>query len=481
MKAPNAPDSPAFHQMPARIEYNFDPALRDMNEYLAWALLLLGNTILVGGLGLICQVRDFHFLWAAFCSSLLVTSLTAAPFIRFILVGWYSRYDEFLNLLNGKLMLDYLRDFWAVCAAKYHLDKLPAGEISEPQQKAVSMTAENLFNYLYSEQYGQAAFITPIIIVLLIVAVETIGIVFVVIGHPAIIGESGVAEAISAIAGTYLFAVGDSIMAVRRRTLNISDVYWYAVRLLLATPIGFSMANLPASFAMITAFGVGTLPIEVFLNLLRRVVSAQFNLSEEAQTTDQLIQLEGVTGSISAQFGRDGVGSVDQLIDVDPVSLAIRTGLPLKLILRLASQAVVRRHLGSCAGALVGLGLADVEPIAQLMHDLDAADTSCRLFTTANLQAHPILSNAVDNINAAPPATGTVPTKLVCATLQAAFHSILAEKYSGFLLGRTTLRLRGCKVPGCLQHAPKCPSPSAATAQSPIQPGVPLAAATPVV
>ncbi|KIA78783.1 membrane protein, partial [Chromobacterium piscinae] len=108
---------------------------------------------------------------------------------------------------------------------------------------------------------------------------------------------------------------------------------------------------LPDSAAVGVAFALGALPIDSIIKLLRRLVNSKLS-TNEADQPDPLLSLDGVTPAIASQLEAEGVSSIDQLLDMDPVLLAIHTGLPFRFILRLMSQAIVRRHLGDAAFAL---------------------------------------------------------------------------------------------------------------------------------
>jgi len=205
-------------------------------------------------------------------------------------------------------------------------------------------------------------------------------------------------------------------------------MYWYVLRLLLAVPIGVAVSGiLTKQVAGLVAFGLGTFPIDSLMRLIRRLTLKQLNDAEVAQDEDQLIHLEGVTVQIASTLAAENISSIDQLIGMDPILLAIRTGLPFKLMLRLGSQAVVRRYLGSSASRLVPLGLADAEPIVALLDMLDATGTNADI---KKQRAQAALNDAVMRLR--DPSNPTSPSK---DTLELIFREIEAESYTQFLLG----------------------------------------------
>ena len=233
-----------------------------------------------------------------------------------------------------------------------------------------------MFETIYHEQFGLSSFLPPFLLLVVITYAE--GAVL----APLRACGTGAAECtqvffgagpqlvISAIAGAYMFAVSDAVISIRRRSLNVSDVYWYALRAFLALPIATLFAQAPGVDGMkpVFAFAVAMLPVDVLLKQIRRLAYppavAQANPEEQG---DQLLMLTGVTTPVVGLFLSEGVYSVEQIAASDPVLLAIRTGLPFRFVIRLGGQAIVRRHLGDRARELIPLGLADAGPIVELV------------------------------------------------------------------------------------------------------------------
>jgi hypothetical protein len=162
-------------------------------------------------------------------------------------------------------------------------------------------------------------------------------------------------------------------MRVRRRTTNIADIHSYSLRIILAIPMGLAFTEIAtaSNLAVLVSFGLGAFPMDSLLGMFRRLTSKAIGQEEQPQIPDQLIQLAGVTVPISTALAAEGIDSIDELVGVDPVLLSIRTGIPFPSILRFASQAVVRLHIGEKAKELEPLGLASSYMVAQLVAALD--------------------------------------------------------------------------------------------------------------
>ncbi|SFU00402.1 hypothetical protein [Paraburkholderia aspalathi] len=355
-----------------------------------WSAVVLGTAAVSAALWLVFVLPGRVALVTG-CSAVFATAFAVAPYVRFIDHGWWTRYDEFRNQLWEDALSEYLWQFWHrrgedAKALQYFSGGKPIVETDEAKQKRWA-NAGQVFEEIYKEQYGLQAFVIPLGFLLVTILFGAHYVVLVNLrdllpadndvfnlirkmpGHE-------VALSVSAICGAYLFVVGDCVDSVRKRILNVADVYWYSLRTLLAVPIAAALTfALPDNVAVNVAFALGVLPVAFINKQLRRMVGRLLKSGDDEEP-DQLIKLEGVTGPIVSLLNAEGVTSIEQLLGMDPVLLAIQTGLPFRFVLRLGAQAVVRRHFGDSAFALTGLGLSDATSIYCLIHkpaDPDAA------------------------------------------------------------------------------------------------------------
>jgi len=230
-----------------------------------------------------------------------------------------------------------------------------------------------------------------------------------------------------------MYIVSDSIQNVRQRSLNSSTIYWYALRMILAIPIGVALTSLIAEDAQpFVAFGLGALPMDQIIKALRSISTEKLNLTVAEEESDQLIKLEGVTARISSLMIAEGVDSIDQIINVDPVLLSIRTGLAFKFILHLGSQAIVRRHLGETTEKLIPLGLANARSIADLVDDLDDKNG-----VDAKSRAEAVLVAATASVMSASNNDPSVVTSDYSSDcLEYNFRQIAKNNYTKFIQGK---------------------------------------------
>jgi hypothetical protein len=398
-----------------------------------WWYLLVGDTLGLITLGFYWYYYSSLSIPQFVSAALLLwmtTALAAAPLIRFVLFDWEARYHEFLNRLNNESLTAYLQQFWEKRTTQ---NTAFVGWESENSEKTyqINTSMEKIFDEIYHEQYGRIAFIAPMVLLNSAIFILTTLCIVIYSEQTILSLNIDTTVAISAIAGAYLYVVSDMVQSVRQRSLNASTIYWYVLRMLLAIPIGIALTYpLHSVVKPLVAFGLGTLPMDQIIKLLRRLTSKQLNLSEAAEESDQLIKLEGVTVRISSMLIAEGVDSIEQLITVDPVLLSIRTGLPFKFILHLGSQAIVRRHLGEIAAKLIPLSLANAKSIAALVTDLDDDKN-----TAAQNRANAVLVAATSLITPTPvDATTTSSYSKEC--LEFNFRQIADENYTKFILGK---------------------------------------------
>jgi hypothetical protein len=176
---------------------------------------------------------------------------------------------------------------------------------------------------------------------------------------------------IASFGGAFMFVVGDSVMNVRKGSLNVSDVYWYSLRILLAIPLAFVAPNAASALAL------GTLPVNQLLKVIQRYGNTWTTPDAQLEkgAPDELQNLSGVTVAVSETLRAEGLTSIEQVATADPVTLAIRTGFSFRFTLQLASQAIVRRHFGATAKDLADIGLSTAVPIYLLVQTMNGTQT----------------------------------------------------------------------------------------------------------
>ena len=394
----------------------------------------------------------------------LAVSVALLPVVFFLLLGWGAREAEFIDKVRDQTQMEvYFDKFWSEGRTNYKA-KLSKKGLSR------SISPRELFRARYRSLIGRSRYIVPSLLFVIVVTMLT-GLVVAtairtgydhyieyyasaataedaaskagVIGN-AITGNSlkriGIAEldtdfaplpqihlslsALSAIAGAYLFMVAQLIQQCRARTLVYSDLFGASLRILVAVPLGLSVMLLASdTLGPFIAFGLGAFPIVELRTLIRRLTTTSLKAGDPRADDDQTVTMVGVTQSVSDTLAEENITCAQQLADIDPVVLAVRTGLSFDYVLFLAAQSLVWCFLGKTASELGPLGLADARAIWYLMKKPE--EERKKVF------------DAVDGHFAAI-STAQAPKCIDAVLLRQAFEKIAIDPYTRFLVHFTS-------------------------------------------
>jgi hypothetical protein len=187
---------------------------------------------------------------------------------------------------------------------------------------------------------------------------------------------------VAAIFGAFTWIVSDSITRNHQGTFHPSDLSWYALRLIIAVPLGEAIAvfwhGVPMAGGGAAASGLlGTATgaflafvISMFsLDGITRILSSMAVKAGVLPTTtpeernDVVVKLPGVDEEKAHALGVEGVTTIAQLIAVDPVRTSIRTGLPFEYVLGLVDAALLWRYFGTRLEALREFGFIGASQI----------------------------------------------------------------------------------------------------------------------
>jgi len=395
------------------------------------------------------------FFIACWALAVLVALL---PLVFFLVFGWQAREAEFIDKVRDQTQMHiYFEKFWSEGQKKY----------GKKYSDACDLFRER-YRHLVSLYY----YIAPTLLFILVVAVLTGLVVSTairtgydhyigyyaseakteaeaakagVIGNP-ITGDSlkrtALADldrdfaplppiylslsALSAVAGAYLFMVAQLIQQCRARTLVYSDLFGASLRLLVAVPLGLSLSTLASdALGPFISFGLGAFPIVELRTLIRRLTTTSLKAGDPRADDDQTVGMVGVTQSVSDTLADENITCAQQLADIDPVVLAVRTGLSFEYVLFLAAQSLVWCFLGKTASELGPLGLADARAIWYLIQKSE--DDQKQVLDA--LDAH-----------FAAIATTQAPKSIDAVLLREAFEKIAIDPYTIFLVHFTSDR-----------------------------------------
>jgi hypothetical protein len=371
-------------------------------------------------------------------SEAIVTLIVLLPIYRFYAFGWAIRKQDFTNRLAKKPIGTYLDRFWSETIVL---------------KKWTAKSAEEKFSAIYNMIAGRRLYILPALLLAVALLIfgglaimtglrygyeiyistyqgfkkDEAGIFQEMIGHVDL-GNLNAAfwpfpsialtvPTITAVAGAFLYTCMVVIRGYKARTLLSTDLLWSAFRLVIAIPLGMAVSPSWASaVGALVGFGLGAFPMSELIKLLRRLTAHALNDAEK-DSPDDLLKLTGVTPDISAKLNEEEVYSPQELVDIDPVFLAVRTGLPFDFVVNLSAQSLVWSYLGGTTASLTPLGYGD----ARMVHRLMARPAAERDTVITALAA----ATKIDDQG----------TKMDPAVLTSVFTAISEDKYTDFLCG----------------------------------------------
>jgi hypothetical protein len=230
---------------------------------------------------------------------------------------------------------------------------------------------------------------------------------------------------VAAIFGAFTWIVSDSITRNHQWTFHPSDLSWYALRLIIAIPLGQAIALLwhgvPASGAAASAsnglLGAGTgaflafvismFSLDSITKILSSVAVKAGGLASAApdERNDVIVKLPGVDEEKARALGAEGVTTIAQLIAVDPVHTSISTGLQFKYILGLIDTALLWRYFGTRLDALREFGFIGASQVLNFADEQHPAEVVTRAQDVAD--AATVLNRCNDAVLAAEAALKT--------------------------------------------------------------------------
>jgi hypothetical protein len=216
---------------------------------------------------------------------------------------------------------------------------------------------------------------------------------------PTVLGIRMDLASIAAIFGAYTWVVSDAVARNYLGTLHPSDLAWYALRLLVAVPLGetISVMWLPAGTTpaavnvgagAFLAFVVSMFSFDTIKQMLSSAAARIGNVpsATPAESPDVIINLPGVGEDTARALATEGIATVAQIISADPVRLSIRSGLAFDFVLGLVDAAILWTFAGASLRSLGPFGFrcaSDVVVNAQVLVDADQSVEAAIRFSAA--------------------------------------------------------------------------------------------------
>jgi hypothetical protein len=298
------------------------------------------------------------------------------PAVLFLCREWRARRDNLFNLMtDGVLELYYNRFF--------------------PSRKIDGNKREQVFRKDFGRRYGRRWYIPPLVL-LGILSVwglwGTAGTLKVWTGVAKPGDQFAIEDiALGAFLGGLTWVISDQMSRFRDRDFTSYDVYNAVFRLLIAIPLGYSLASFgDAKFKVTIAFILGAFPTSTLFTIARRLGSKQFGLADDAvdsSSESELEKLQSVARDTAERFRDEGVSSIVALAWTDPIDLTIRTNLDFSYVVDCISQALLWIYLGDDTKKLYVMSLRGAQEASALIDDAKSEDPALRDDAIKTLQA----------------------------------------------------------------------------------------------
>ncbi|MBU6497781.1 MAG: hypothetical protein KGJ41_05270 [Rhodospirillales bacterium] len=365
----------------------------------AAALALAAGAIAVIGGGLLPVAwrtpRTDIYGFALVCV-VLALWLLMVPILSYLRQGQARKIATIRGFYSAELILRYFDQFWrgrAEAMALVAAWRAADGAIDD----ALRARADDSFAAFFEEEFGGAKFAAP---AMLLAAIGFIVLFFGFAGGLALaerLAGAGVPVrplgvqmdlvSLAAIFGAYTWIGSDVILRAHRLTLHPTDLLWYALRLVVAVPLGQAVAQIAGSGAgqsgAFLAFVVSMFSFDSIARTLTGV-AARANALPEAgpeERADVVLKLPGVDQEGARTLTMEGVGTIAQLIAADPVRLSIQTGLAFEYVLGLVDAALLWRCVGAQLDLLRPFGFIGASQVRDFVGAPPAGVDAAQLYS----------------------------------------------------------------------------------------------------
>ena len=343
----------------------------------------------VYGFALVCT---FLSLW-----------LVLGAVYAYLNVGQAKKIEVITGFYSPATIADYFEQFWS---GRDGIRALVRNYRANPAIYTAAL--ESKFQAQFREDFGLRVFFIPVV---LLIAAGGVVLFFGFsggIGLAVALSNGGVSSvhplginldliSVAAIFGAYTWVASDVIVRNHQWTLHPSDLAWYALRLIIAIPLGHALAMLVGS-ADVTAGAAGSTSLPAGAGAFVAFVASMFSLdaitralgkaatrfgvqmtTSSAERDDLIVRLAGVDEDKARALSVEGVSTIAQLVAVDPIRASIRSGLPFEYVLRLIDAALLWVFVGDTLNEMRPLGLRGASDMLDLHDDWNGAGAAAAL------------------------------------------------------------------------------------------------------
>jgi hypothetical protein len=235
---------------------------------------------------------------------------------------------------------------------------------------------------------------------------------------------------IAAIFGAFTWVASDCITRNYQGALHPSDLGWYALRLVVAVPLGEAIAATSPTGGPVLAFVVSMFSFERISQILSSIAGKMgAPAGTPAERDDLVLKLPGVDEATANRLAAEGITTVSQMGAADPVRTSIRASQPFDFVLALIDAALLWNYVGNKLDTLRTYGFKGVTsllayhdyvlkhetPVDQQVDRYKAARAGVTAAQTAGDAALAVLDGAQDGFIRATNQHGEAETARIAA------------------------------------------------------------------
>ncbi len=309
--------------------------------------------------------------------------LLIGPVFAYINIGQPKKIEIIRGFYSPDLIARYFDQFWR---GRDGFAALVRQWRAQRPNLSPDLTAEleTKFAGLFRDDFGPSVYLAPSV---LLTAVGFIVLFFgyaggIALGEALVNGSPPITPlgvqldlvSVAAIFGAFTWIASDSITRNHQWTFHPSDLSWYALRLIIAVPLGQAISviwraapgaagSTPAALlgtgtGAFLAFVISMFSLDSITKILSNVAAKAGMLPSTTpeERNDVIVKLPGVDEEKASALRTEGVTTIAQLIAVDPIRTSIRTGLPFEYVVCLIDAALLWRYVGVQLDALREFG-----------------------------------------------------------------------------------------------------------------------------
>lgn len=300
---------------------------------------------LIGGALIVATLNGLHIGLIATNVQPIAAIATAGALAALIAPVTYYIFRGQLRVRN------HIRTYFSNELVTKYCDLFRSGA-TEDERRTLASFSETLEN----EMFGYRRYIVPSLIFLYVCVLVlyysiSAGIIYAEIqgdipSDKFLSGMKFSKVSIAAVFGAYTWIAADIIDRYYRNVFHPSCLYWYTMRLVVAIPLGQSIAFFAESSVgnsgPAIAYLVSMFSYRSIVSLASALASRTFNdFSSADESRDLVIKLPGVDHSTADRLANEGITTNCQLASVDPIRLSVRSGLPFGSVLGLVDAAML--------------------------------------------------------------------------------------------------------------------------------------------